>query len=100
MGGWRNAATRQYFALGCLIASAARVRATSYDALARDALGGAGEIAVIFGQFVFDYGAALSYLIILGDTSESVVEFALKRHAPGSLIRLGSRPSGKSRWNE
>jgi sodium-coupled neutral amino acid transporter 11 len=72
------------YSIGCLIASAARVRATSYDALARDALGGAGEIAVIFGQFVFDYGAALSYLIILGDTSESVVEFALKRHAPGS----------------
>jgi len=33
-------------------------------------------VLVVLGQFIFDYGAALSYLIILGDTSESVVGFA------------------------
>ena len=72
------------YSIGCLIGSAAAARAKSYDALARSALGPVGEISVIFGQFVFDYGAALSYLIILGDTSESVVQFALRRHVPGS----------------
>lgn len=76
------------YSVGCLIRSAYSLRCSSYEVLARETLGRPGEVLVVLGQFIFDYGAALSYLIILGDTSESVVGFASGGRAPTFLRPL------------
>ena len=48
--------------------------------------GGMGEVFVCGGQFVFDVGAALTYLIIFGDTAVSSVEFFVAK--PCKHLRL------------
>ena len=42
-----------------------------------------GKMAVLFGQFIFDYGAALSYLIITADTSVEVLKRILGSNFSG-----------------
>ena len=46
------------------------------ECLALRALGPWGERVVLASQLAFDYGAALSYLIITGDTATSVMKAA------------------------
>ena len=58
-----------------LVRDAEVLKAHCYGSLAKAALGSIGEVLVCGGQFVFDVGAALTYLIIFGDTAVSSVEF-------------------------
>ena len=60
-----------------LVSSGISLRARSFEQTALLALGVWGERAVLAAQFAFDYGAALSYLIIVGDTSTQIMELAL-----------------------
>jgi len=69
-----------------LVRDAEVLKATCYGSLAKAALGGMGEVLVCGGQFVFDVGAALTYLIIFGDTAVSSVEFFVAR--PCRHLRL------------
>jgi sodium-coupled neutral amino acid transporter 11 len=69
-----------------LVRDAELLKATSYGDLAKAALGSIGEVLVCGGQFVFDVGAALTYLIIFGDTAVSSVEFFVNK--PCKHLRL------------
>ena len=66
-----------HISLKLLIRAGILLRVRSYEETAKLALGRWGEIAVLAGQFFFDYGAALSYLIITGDTASEVMEYLL-----------------------
>ena len=69
-----------------LVRDAEVLKATCYGGLAKKALGSLGEVLVCGGQFVFDVGAALTYLIIFGDTAVSSVEFFVAK--PCQHLRL------------
>ena len=69
--------------IGYLISSGIALRTRSFELTALKALGPWGERAVLAAQFCFDYGAALSYLIIIGDTSTQIMELILDGAFPG-----------------
>ena len=69
-----------------LVRDADLLKAPCYGSLAKKCLGGMGEVLVCGGQFVFDVGAALTYLIIFGDTAVSSVEFFVAK--PCKHLRL------------
>ena len=69
-----------------LVRDAEVLKAHCYGSLAKAALGSIGEVLVCGGQFVFDVGAALTYLIIFGDTAVSSVEFFVNK--PCKHLRL------------
>ena len=69
-----------------LVRDAEILKAPCYGSLAKKCLGSIGEVLVCGGQFVFDVGAALTYLIIFGDTAVSSVEFFVAK--PCTHLRL------------
>mmetsp|Transcript_33960 Transcript_33960/g.89450 ORF Transcript_33960/g.89450 Transcript_33960/m.89450 type:complete len:523 (-) Transcript_33960:266-1834(-) len=71
------------YACGVLVGSGIALRQRSYETTALVALGKKGKMAVLFGQFIFDYGAALSYLIITADTSVEVLKRILGSNFSG-----------------
>jgi len=75
-----------HLVVGGLVSDAEVLNEASYGGLARRALGPAGEVLVCGGQFVFDVGSALTYLIIFGDTAVSSVEFFVAK--PPAYLRL------------
>merc|ERR1712185_272281 len=64
------------YSLGLLVGAGVALRERDYESLALRALGPWGERVVLASQLAFDYGAALSYLIITGDTATSVMKAA------------------------
>ncbi|KAL1520286.1 hypothetical protein AB1Y20_023752 [Prymnesium parvum] len=55
------------FSLHLLVRASVATRLFDYEALGREALGGAGRLAVIGSILVQNTGACLSYLVVIGD---------------------------------
>lgn len=65
------------YSLNCLVRAGIVVRERSFEALAYKTLGPRGCMVVLASQLAFDYGAALSYLVITGDTATEVLRHFL-----------------------
>ena len=54
----------------------------NYEDLCQYALGNLGQFLVTASMFVFDFGAILSYLIIMGDAGTLVVQHIFSQFKP------------------
>jgi len=62
------------YTMNLLIQTAQKYRVTEYEELGRVTFGSVGYIASASALFLLDFGSCLTYLIILGDATFSVVE--------------------------
>ena len=72
-----------WYALKLVGESSIALRSRSYEESAQRTLGALGEKAVLVSQFMFDFGAALAYLMIAADTSTGVMRLIIGHGFPG-----------------